>query len=125
MDGSFLALRGRHLSAAEIKRLQYHREHPFVVMSSCQSGLGKTINAGVFGLARAWVHAGAAQVLASLWNVDDLATSRLMTRFISYYLGGMGRQRALRQAMLETRSYNDDVALWGGFTLFGYPQLEK
>lgn len=105
MDGSFLALRNGHLFARDIKGLRrfYGSEaHPLVVMSACQTGLGKVFEGGVFGLARAWHHAGAWQVVMSLWNVDDDATAALMTRFMTYHAAGRRfRQDPLQKLGLE------------------------
>ncbi len=122
MDASFLALGGKHLLGSEIKRLGFHSKHPLVVMSACQTGLGKTFGGGIFGLARAWIHAGAAQVLASQWNVDDDATADLMTFFMEGLQKGDGSASAFRKAMLQTRAKHPDPALWASFNLFGYAQ---
>jgi hypothetical protein len=119
MDGSFLALSGRHLYAREIRGLELLSQ-PLVVMSACQTGLGKVFPGGVFGLARAWYYAGAAQVITSLWNIDDDATKLLMSEFVRA-LPAMSAERALRQAMLATRASHADPALWAGFAVYGYP----
>ena len=98
MDQSFLALRGGHLYGRDIKRLRstFYREfvNPVVVMSACQTGLGKVFEGGVFGLARAWHYAGAWQVVMSLWNVNDQATQALMTRFMRYAVGSTHHRRS-------------------------------
>ena len=53
-----------------------------VVLSGCQTALGKHVRGeGPIGLARAFMYAGVPRVVASLWPVDDLATSELMKRF--------------------------------------------
>ena len=58
-----------------------------VVLSACQTGLGSGALADVpagddwVGLTRAFLHAGARHVVATLWPVDDWATSALMDRF--------------------------------------------
>jgi CHAT domain len=123
MDESFLALKDGHLRGGQIKTLSYHSVHPLVVMSACQSGLGKSFTGGVFGLARAWIHAGASQVLASHWNVDDDATAFLMTSFMRAMISqGWSSTTSLRTAVLATRRRFPDPALWSGFNLFGYPQ---
>ena len=130
MDGSFLALKDDHLYARDIKTLELI-ERPLIVMSACQTGLGKVFDAGVFGLARAWWQAGASQIVMSLWNVDDIATRDLMTDFIGQLANGgtgpaaVAREQALRTAMLRSRDRNVDPALWSAFTLFGLPTPEK
>jgi CHAT domain-containing protein len=130
MDGSFLALKDGHLYARDIKKLVL-AGRPMVVMSACQTGLGKTFDAGVFGLARAWWQAGSPQVVMSLWNVDDAATNDLMTDFVGRVVADrparnagkptLAHEEALRQAMLASRQRNADPALWASFALFGMP----
>jgi CHAT domain-containing protein len=130
MDGSFLALKDGHLYARDIKKMVLPGR-PMVVMSACQTGLGKTFDAGVFGLGRAWWQAGSPQVVMSLWNVDDAATNDLMTDFIGRVVADrsapdgrrltLAHEEALRQAMLASRGRNADPALWASFALFGMP----
>lgn len=129
MDGSFLALKGGHLLARRIKDMTLSNR-PLVVMSACQTGLGKTFDAGVFGLARAWWQAGAQQIVMSLWNVDDEATQHLMSSFMRKIAlfdqsdaskGQSSREEYLRRAMLQARERDPDPALWASFMLFGMP----
>ena len=71
-------------------------------------------------MTRAWQHAGAPRVLMSLWDVDDEATRRLMTRTVQL-AQDMPADQALRQVMIESRQTSPHQAFWAGFTLFGTP----
>ena len=68
------------LFAADIYALQINAE--LVMMSACETGLGKTSKGeGIVGLARAWFYAGAENLTVSLWQVSDEATNELATAF--------------------------------------------
>ena len=74
-----------------------------VVLSACQTALGKEIRGeGLMGLTRGFTYAGAARVVASLWDVKDEATSELMKRFYrGMFEGGLRPAAALRAAQIE------------------------
>jgi hypothetical protein len=120
MDGSFLGLAGAHLYGRDIKSLVFVN-NPLVVMSACQTGLGKVFEGGTFGLVRAWYHVGSAQIVMSLWNIDDLATKDIMLGFMRRITSGAMAEFALREAMLDTRARHPDPALWASVGLFGLP----
>jgi CHAT domain-containing protein/tetratricopeptide (TPR) repeat protein len=89
------------LRANEIFNLNLSAE--LVVLSGCRTGLGKEVEGeGKIGLARAFMYAGAARVIESLWNVDDRATAELMARFYKAMLKDrLTPAAALRRAQLE------------------------
>jgi CHAT domain-containing protein/Tfp pilus assembly protein PilF len=94
-----------------------------VVLSACQTGLGKDIQGeGLIGLTRGFMYAGASRVVASLWNVDDVATAELMGRF---YTGmekdGLRPAAALRQAQIQMWKQKDWSApyYWAAFQMQG------
>ena len=142
MDKSALLLKGGDLTGTEIKKLKL-KGKPLVIMSACQTGLGKTFGGGgVFGLAQAWLHAGAGAVLMSLWDVDDSATKTLMQSFVSGYKSGLSAEVALARAMRKFKSRQNEqtqtagndrgfvpvsnrnipapkVSLWSSFVLYG------
>lgn len=117
IDGSFLALAAGRLTARQIQGLTL-LANPLVVLSACQTGLGGTLEAGVIGLARAFIVAGAANVVASLWNVDDEATAYTMVRFVGH-LTQHAPAEALRMAQIDTRKRWADPAIWAPFIVFG------
>jgi CHAT domain-containing protein/Tfp pilus assembly protein PilF len=89
------------LTALEISELDLSGVE-LAVLSACQTGLGETAGGeGVLGLQRAFQVAGAKSVLASLWEIPDLATSLLMQRFYeNLWDKKMGKAQALAEAQL-------------------------
>lgn len=121
LDGGFLVLSdGRWTGKQIAQQVPRGGQRPLVVLSACQTGLGKTFDVGTIGLARAWQEVGAANVVMSLWLVGDRATQALMTRFMA-----LARQsppdKALREAMLERRSVDPRPMAWASFAVFGGP----
>ena len=80
-----------------------------LVLSACQTGLGKITGDGVFGLQRGFKKAGANAILMSLWKVDDRATRLLMTHFYNYLMDGVGKHEALRRAQQALRTTEVEV----------------
>ncbi|HLJ90626.1 MAG TPA: CHAT domain-containing protein, partial [Candidatus Angelobacter sp.] len=56
---------------------------------------------GTIGLPRGFLHAGARSVIASLWKVDDEATSLLMKGLYTRIQRGESPSTALRGAQLD------------------------
>lgn len=98
-------------------------EADLVVLSSCQTALGKEIKGeGLVGLTRGFMYAGAPRVVASLWKVSDSATAELMQRFYRNMLGAKLRPAAaLRAAQVSMWKQNQWAApyYWSGFVLQG------
>jgi len=95
-----------------------------VVLSACQTGLGKEIQGeGLVGLTRGFMYAGAPRVLASLWKVDDRATSELMKKLYGAMLGAEALRpaaalRSAQIAMWKTKGWENPY-YWAAFTLQG------
>jgi len=94
-----------------------------VVLSGCKTALGKNIRAeGLVGLTGGFMYAGAARVVASLWRVDDEATTQLMKRFYEAMLSeGQRPAAALRTAQLWMRQQErwKSPNFWAPFVLQG------
>jgi CHAT domain-containing protein/tetratricopeptide (TPR) repeat protein len=129
------------LTVKEILR-EWQLEADLVTLSGCQTGLGReTVGEGYIGLAHGFLQAGARSLVVSLWNVDDEATSLLMTRFYENLVGRRGGETdgrrgecmpkalALKEAKHYLRTYTDAAgnqpfrhpAYWSGFILIGDP----
>ena len=131
MENSFLVLANSedsasYLTLSEIMNLRYNcmLSADLVVLSACQTGLGKTHEGGIIGLARAFQIAGANHVLMSLWNISDSETAILMKLFFDELkiAKELMPHEALRSAILKYKNeINDDPKHWGAFSIFGVP----
>ena len=121
-DSSFLLLSDGRWPASEIQNVPLRESRPLVVMSACQTGLGKDFDVGTIGMTRAWHRAGASSVVMSLWSVYDAATRKLMVNFMES-AKKKPPDKALQEAMQVTRKDHPDRALWAGFSVFGLPEL--
>jgi CHAT domain-containing protein/tetratricopeptide (TPR) repeat protein len=94
-----------------------------VVLSACNTGLGQDIKGeGLVGLTRGFIYAGSMSVVASLWKVDDRATSELMGHFYREMLSvGKSPAAALREAQLAVWKQKRwrSPYYWAAFTLQG------
>jgi CHAT domain-containing protein/tetratricopeptide (TPR) repeat protein len=98
-----------------------------LTLSACETALGSGSAWDVppgddwVSLAAAFLSAGAANVLASLWQVEDLATAELMQRFYRHVATGEPLASSLAEAQRELIA-NSDTAhplYWAGFMLVG------
>jgi CHAT domain-containing protein len=100
-----------------------HLNTDLVVLSACQTALGKDIDGeGIVGLTRGFMYSGASGVVSSLWKVEDAATAELMKRFYRAMLkDNQTPSAALRTAQNELRQIPrfSNPRFWSGFTLNG------
>ena len=125
------------LTAQEIYGLSLDAD--LVVLSACRSAGGRVTGDGIATFARAFIYAGAPSLVASMWDVADEPTNRLLPDFYRTWLGGATKARALRRAQLgllndlragkvqlETAaglvSLPEHPVFWAGFALLGEPE---
>ncbi|MEM9955472.1 MAG: CHAT domain-containing protein [Chloroflexota bacterium] len=112
------------LEVREIYTLQLQTRSPLVILSACDTNIDNLVDGDEFqGLARAFLVSGARGVLASLWQVDDQATSFLMESFHQYVIAGDHPSVALTKAQDDVRNNPDNnwstPDYWAGFVYIG------
>jgi len=110
------------LTADELYGLRLDAD--LVVLSGCGTALGPVSGEGVIGFTRAFLAAGAASVVATMWDVADRTTFEAMRTFYERRLAGTGKSRALRQAQLTMlASLRAGRVVVNGHTLPEHPRL--
>ncbi len=91
-----------------------------VTLSACESGRGEVIGGDeVLGLTRAFLGAGAATLVVSLWLVQDETTADLMGDWYGRLSDGEGRVAALRAAQIGIKERHPHPYYWAPFVLIG------
>ncbi len=122
---SFYDRKGNEISGFlrpnDILRLNLNAD--LVVLSACQSGLGKQVKGeGIISLGQSFFSAGARRLIVSSWDVDDKVTAELMTRFYRKHLAEKKNiSVALRESQLEILQNKrwQSPFYWAAFTLEG------
>lgn len=107
------------LEAGEVAQMNLHAS--LVSLSSCNSGEGlHEASEGIVGMTKAFLDAGAASVVVSLWEVNDRYTAAFMKLFYSALHDGKSKSEALREAKQEfIRTISANPYYWSGFVLVG------
>ena len=93
------------------------------VLSACETDRGDNVpGEGVQSFSRAFLAAGAASTVTTLWRVPDGPTAEFMKVFYYYLQEGAERSEALRQAKLDFAQSGTPLAAphyWAAFVLTG------
>ncbi|MGX7824482.1 CHAT domain-containing protein [Actinokineospora sp. 24-640] len=117
---------GRHrfLHPDQVAALDF-TGRPFVFLNACQVGAGGEVLGDYSGLARAFLAAGAAGVVAPLWNVDDGEAAAAAEEFYRLAYSGVAPAEILRRwrsrVSLSTRDGWPATRL--AYQFFGHPRL--
>ena len=91
-----------------------------VVLSACETGLGDVqIGEGVYGLQRAFMVAGAKNLVMSLFKVSDEATQKLMEKFYEKWIQTGNMRQSFIDAKKEIRNEYEAPIYWGSFIMMG------
>jgi len=91
-----------------------------VVLSACETGVGEIDDGeGVAGMSKAFMRAGAKNVIMTLWSVNDEKSALLMEKFYEEVKRGLDYNNALREAKLfMIRDKETELPFyWSGFIL--------
>jgi CHAT domain-containing protein len=92
-------------------------ETELVVLAGCRTAAHGGGRGSVRSLAHAFLGSGARSVLASLWDVDDEATSALTLDFYRGVHSGQRPAAALRDAQRKAIERGSPIQDWAGFQL--------
>lgn len=106
----------------ELYNLDLHAR--MVVLSSCQSGLGKAYEGeGIYSMARAFAYKGIPTLVSTLWPVHDEASATIMRDFYRLLDEDKSIDTALREAKLQylekAGSYLAHPAIWSSYVPVG------
>ena len=97
-----------------------------VVLSACETGIGRIVTGeGAQSLARAFQYSGSKNIVFSLWQVNDQATTQLMSSFYKTLKQNNSRNKSLS---LAKRMYLKDKSVsnakkspyyWAAFVYYG------
>lgn len=115
---SALKLGDGWLTAADV--MQFDLSDALVTLSACESGRSQVIAGDeIIGLTRAFLGAGAATLVVSLWLVQDDTTAALMAAWYEQLRSGLGQAAALRAAQLALKARRPHPYYWAPFVLIG------
>ena len=100
---------------------QQRLQAQLVVMSACNTALGPfRPGQGLLSFVLSFIDAGTPSVVASLWQVEEAATQKLMVEFCGQLRKGKTYGAALARAKqhLIDEGYSDPY-YWAGFVLYG------
>jgi CHAT domain-containing protein len=98
-----------YLNAREISQLDINAN--LVVLSACNTGVGRIINGeGVMGLQRSFLAAGASSVMVSLWSIFDRSTPIFMNKFYKNLLEIEDEELSfIDKALMYANLYSSDI----------------
>ena len=109
------------LQVREIANLRLNAD--LVVLSACDTSVGRLDGQeGVANLVRAFLAAGARNVVSALWEVDDTFGAAIMRRFYAHLAQGTAPEEALKRAKLDLRKRYGPTTMpsqWAPFVITG------
>ena len=94
------------------------------ILSACNTGGGVEKNGSLASFQRAFTFAGVPATVASLWEVPDASTEKIMVLFYKNLKAGQTKSEALKNAKITYKKENANSKLsapyyWAGFVVYG------
>ena len=123
------------LTVADIEGMELNAS--LVILSACETGLlanykgnggddnpynsAFSLGDDLAGLQRAFMRAGSASILSTLWSVNDAATKSFIVDFVRHYKSGNDKLSALQTAAIDIKSNPkwEHPYYWAPFILSG------
>ena len=117
------------LTAAEILQISEQAPMPALVFcNACQSGhttawdMTHTVGQDVYGLANAFLLAGAQHYIGTLWAIPDEPSNTFAIGFYRALAHGATVGAALREARQQlVERYSEESVVWASYVLYGNP----
>ena len=121
---------GRAEVVAPYEIAHWQTKADLVVLSGCTSAAGSALpGTGVFGLTRAWLAAGARDVIASQWETPDDtgALFRALYRHLREWppAGAAGALCRAQRDMIELGGWQSRPRYWGSYFAVGIAQASR
>ena len=123
---SYLQFADGPLRVLDVYSLKLDAE--LVTLSACESGLNDAKGSDLIGLGRSFFYAGAANLVVSLWPVDDKATTEFMREFYQRLGSDRSIARALQDAQIALRESYPHPFHWAPFIVMaseGWPRSSR
>lgn len=104
---------GQRLTAEDVRSRRF--DDTLVVLSACRSASGQPLGGEQpQGMTRAFLDAGASQVIGSLWPLRDDHAEHFFTTFYDHLDAGASVRAALAQTKRDLRAEGVPAAAWAG-----------
>lgn len=91
-----------------------------LVLYACETGIGKIKKGeGTMALSRGFIASGAANIIQTLWEIQDISTKDLVIDLFNNIFENKNYSKALREAKLKMISYGISPFHWSGLVLIG------
>jgi CHAT domain-containing protein len=115
LESTFLRAYDQPIKLRQLEEILAQRKEPIdlLTLSACRTASGN--ERAILGLAGLALRSGVRNVVASLWSVNDKATTELIVDFFRYLRQGKTKTQALQKAQLKQLAQESHPSRWATF----------